>query len=396
MIQIPKSLADAEKDFTLSVFRKYSKNLSSQIVILFAILMAGTFYLSSCGSKKKSPMGMQGKMGPTTVTVFTVSPASYTITESFPATLEANTIVQLRPDVTGYLESIKVPDGSFVKRGQVLYEIDKSRFLAAYNQALASLQQAEATRAQNQRDFDRFQDLLKHDAIAVQVADQAGTTLKTADANVAAAKALVAKAATDLNHSVVRSSIDGRIGIVQAKIGDIINAGQTVLNTIVNDNPIFVDINVLQSRLQDFSGKALQGKQFFLQITGNPTYPYPGKLLMVNNVVDPNTGNIQLRLEFPNKDGALKSGMNGSVVVKYSSGDNSLAVPTKSLVQTLSENSIYVVDQHNVAQSEQITLGPQLDSMTIIQKGLSAGDRIVVDGLQNLHPGDTVKVMGVH
>ncbi|MBN9352330.1 MAG: efflux RND transporter periplasmic adaptor subunit [Chitinophagaceae bacterium] len=369
------------------------RSIKSDCVYLFAV---GIFLVSCGGGKNKSAMGMQGMMGPATVSVFDVSPSSYTITESFPATLAANTIVQIRPDVTGYLEAIRVADGSHVTRGQVLYEIDKSRYVAAYNQAKASLQQAIADQGQKQRDLDRYKDLLKHDAIAVQVADQAGTALKTSEANVAAAKAAVAKAATDLDHSMVRASINGRIGIVQAKVGDIINAGQTLLNTVVNDDPMYVDFNLLQSRIGDFTGKALAGKQFFLKLSDSTTYPFPGKLLVINNVVDPTTGNIVVRLEFPNKNGMLKSGMSASVIVRYSSGENSLAIPTKSLVQILSENSVFVVDKNNVIKSIRVTPGSQLDSMTVIQSGLNPGDRVVVDGLQKIHQGDTVKIIGSH
>lgn len=336
---------------------------------------------------------MQGKMPKPSVTVYTLTPASYTLSESFPATLEANSIVQLRPDVTGYLEAIRVTDGSHVQRGQVLYEIDKSRYLAAYNQANAALLQAQANLGQAERDYNRYQDLLKHDAIPSQVADQAGTTVKTAQANVAAAQAAVAKAGTDLAHAVVRSPMTGRIGIVQAKIGDIINAGQTILNTIVNDDPMYVDFNLLQSRLGEISGKELASKQFYLKMADSTQYPYPGKLIVINNVVDPSTGTVQVRLEFPNKTGLLKSGMNATVVIQHQTDNNTLAIPTRALVQTLSETSVFWVDPQNVVHTEQITTGPQVDSMTIIQKGISANQQIILDGIQKVRSGDTVNII---
>lgn len=359
-----------------------------------AILLISTAsLLASCGSKNKSAAGAQGKLPPASVSVYTVEPSSYQITESFPATLEANSMVQLRPDVTGYLEGIRVADGSHVHRGQVLYEIDKSRYQAVYNQAKATLQQAQADLAQKQRDMERYQDLLKHDAIAKQVADQAATAVKTSQANVAAAQAALDKAGTDLNHAIVRSPMNGKIGIVQAKVGDIINAGQTVLNTIVNDNPMYADFSIPQSSIKEFSGKDFDNKKFYLQLADSSKYAEPGKLLVVNNVVDPNTGTIQIRLEFPNKEGLLKSGMNGIILVQHASDSNALAIPTKALIQTLSENSVYTVDQHNVVGAKQVTPGPQLDSLTLIEDGLSPGDKVIIDGLQKTHPGDTVKIV---
>lgn len=363
---------------------------------MLILLLVSAVILVSCsgGGGNKAGGAMQGNMGPATVGVFVVSPGNYTVTESFPATLEANTTVQLRPDVTGYLEAIRAADGSHVGRGQVLYEIDKSRYVAAYNQAKAALQQANADEAQKQRDLDRYKDLLQHDAIAVQVADQAGTNLKTSEANVAAAKAALDRAATDLDHSIIRAPMSGRIGIVQAKIGDIINAGQTLLNTIVNDDPMYVDFNLPQSRIDDFTGKGLADKVFYLKLSDSTTYPFPGRLLVINNVVDPATGNIIVRLQFPNKDGQLKSGMSGSVVIRHPSGDGTVAIPTRAMVQILSENNVYIVDQNNVVKLQQITLGAQVDSLTIIPQGINVGDKIVTEGLQRIHQGDTVKIAG--
>lgn len=368
--------------------KKARRRCVGALTLVFAV------FLISCGGKDKPAAGTMMGGERVSVGVFVVSPSNYTVTESFPATLAANTTVQLRPDVTGYLEAIRVPDGSHVSRGQILYEIDKSRYVAAYNQAQASLQQANADVAQKQRDLDRYKDLLQHDAIAVQVVDQAGTNLKTSEANMAAAKAASDKAKTDLDHSIVRSPMSGRIGIAQVKTGDIINAGQTLLNTIVNDDPMYVDFNLLQSRIGDFTGRAASDKQFFLKLSDSTIYPYPGKLLVINNVVDPSTGNIVVRLQFPNKDGILKSGMSGSVLIKHPSGDNSLAIPTNSLVQILSENSVYVVDKNNVIRSVRITPGFQLDSLTLIRNGINPGDRVVVEGLQRIRPGDTVKIAG--
>lgn len=383
---------DPSRNYLMTKNRK-SRRLSGEISACGTLLLAAAVLsLASCGQKGKSGAASQGKLPPANVTVFTVTPSSHQVTETFPATLEANTVVQLRPDVTGYLEAIRVPDGSHVRRGQVLYEIDKSRYQAAYNQAGATLQQTRATLAQNEQDLKRYEDLLSHDAIARQVVDQARTTVKTAQSNVAAAKAALDRASTDLDHAVIRSPMNGKIGIVQAKVGDIINAGQTVLNTVVNDDPMYADFDILQSQVHEFSGKALSDKRFYLKLADSSRYPYPGKLEVINNVVDPTTGTIRVRLEFPNNDGLLRSGMNGIVVVQQTSDSNTLAIPTKSIIQILSESSVYIVDPQQVVRSEQIVPGPQLDSLTIIEKGISPGDRVMVDGLQQVRPGDTVHI----
>ena len=349
--------------------------------------------LASCGGNQSPAGGMQ--MPKATVTATTISSQVYQVTESFPGTLTANNIVQLRADVTGYLEAIRVPDGSAVHKGQVLYEIDRSRYQAAYNQAKASLQQAQADLEQRQRDLERYQNLLQHDAIAKQTVDQAGTAVKTSQANVAAAQAAMEKASTDLDHALMRAPVSGKIGIVQIKIGDIVNAGQTLINTIVNDDPMYVDFDVPQNRAGEFSVHTTQqtaSRKYYVQLAGGSLYSETGKVEAVDNAIDPTTGTLRVRLSFPNPKGELKSGMNAVVLVKHPSDSNEIAVPTKALIQTLAETSVYTVGAGNVIEARSVQVGPQMDSLTLIEKGLSPGDKVVVDGLQKARPGDTVQV----
>jgi membrane fusion protein (multidrug efflux system) len=357
-----------------------------------ALALSGLGMLvASCGNK--TPAGATHAPR-ATVTAVTLKPAVYTISEEFPGTLEANTEVQLRPDVTGYLEAVKAADGSMVRRGQPLYDIDKTRYQAAYNQAAAALQQAQADLDQKQRDLKRYQDLLQHDAIAHQVAEQAGTAVKTAEANVAAAQAALHRAATDLNHATMRAPISGKLGILQVKVGDIINAGQTLINTLVNDDPMYADFSIPQSRIAEFTRHAGGSKdtwQYWLKLADSTQYASQGKLLMLDNKVDPSTGTIRVRLVFPNSHEVLKSGMSVVVVLRHPTDSSTLAVPTKALIQTLAETSVYTLGAGNVVAVKRIEPEAQLDSLTIV-RGLQAGDRVVVEGLQQARPGDTVNV----
>lgn len=348
---------------------------------------------ASCGGRGHS--AAPAARPPAQVSAITVQPGVYKVTETFPASLEAHTIVQLRADVTGYLKSIEAADGSQVRQGQLLYVIDQSRYQAAYNQAKAALEQARADLSQRQRDEQRYKDLLSHDAIARQTVDQAETAVKTAQANLAAAQAALDRAATDLSHAGIRAPVSGRLGIVQVKRGDIVNAGQTLINTIVDDDPMYVDFEVPQARFGEFS-RSLHDRKlalaFYLKLADSSRYAEPGKLVVVNNTVDPASGTVQIRLQFPNREGILRSGMNGVVELVHPSGPDAVAVPTRALVQTLAETSVLTLGPGNVVQSTPVVPGPVLDSLVLIKAGLKAGDRVVVDGLQNAHPGDTVQV----
>ncbi|WP_332003303.1 efflux RND transporter periplasmic adaptor subunit [Chitinophaga sp.] len=360
--------------------------------------VAGMILCAACGNSKKQQQqaAMMGKMKPTVVAAEVV-PAVYTVSEKFPATLVAHDIVQLKPDVSGYLEAIRVADGSNVTKGQPLYDIDRSRYAAAYGQVAATQQQAEADLAQRQRDYERYKSLLEHDAISKQTVDQAYTSMLTAQANVAAAKAAVARAGTDVNHAVVRAPVTGKIGIVQVKVGDVINAGQTLINTIVNEHPMFADMDIPQARLPEFlrirNGKGGDEK-FYIQFGDGTRYGEAGKVLTINNIVDPQTGTVRVRLVFDNKDGMLKSGMSIVIVMQYGTPATQLAIPAKAIIQNLSETSVYTISNDNVISARDIVPGPVTDTMQLVTSGLKAGDRIVVEGLQRVKPGDTVNIAG--
>ncbi|HWV68103.1 efflux RND transporter periplasmic adaptor subunit [Chitinophaga sp.] len=359
--------------------------------------VAGMILCVACGNSKKQQQqaAMMG-MKPTVVAAEVV-PAVYTVSEKFPATLVAHDIVQLKPDVSGYLEAIRVADGSNVTKGQPLYDIDRSRYTAAYGQVAATQQQAEADLAQRQRDYERYKSLLEHDAISKQTVDQAYTAMLTAQANVAAAKASVARAGTDVNHAVVRAPVTGKIGIVQVKVGDVINAGQTLINTIVNERPMFADMDIPQARLPEFlriqKGKGGDEK-FFIQFGDGTRYGETGKVLTINNIVDPQTGTVRVRLVFENKDNMLKSGMSIVIVMQYGTPATQLAIPAKAIIQNLSETSVYTISKDNVIGARDIVPGPVTDTMQLVTSGLKAGDRIVVEGIQRVKPGDTVNIAG--
>ncbi|MEC5145433.1 efflux RND transporter periplasmic adaptor subunit [Chitinophaga sp. 212800010-3] len=351
----------------------------------------------ACGNSKKQQQAamMMGKMKPTVVAAEVV-PAVYTVAEKFPATLVAHDVVELRPDVSGYLESIRVADGASVTKGQPLYDIDRSRYSAAYNQVAAAQQQVEADLALKQRDYDRYKTLLEHDAISKQTVDQAHTALLSAQANLAAAKANVARAGTDVSHAIVKAPVSGKIGIVQIKVGDIVNAGQTLINTIVNEHPMFADMDVPQARLPEFLRiqKGQGDQQFFIQFGDGTRYEESGKILTINNIVDPQTGTVRVRLVFQNKDNMLKSGMSIVVVMQYGTANTQLAIPAKAIIQSLSETSVFTLSKDNVVSSKYIVPGPVTDTMQLVNGGLNAGDRVIIEGVQKVKPGDTVNIAG--
>ncbi len=361
------------------------RNLYIMLIPVLAIACKG----------KQPQQQMAGGMPKTTVSVYEVKAGNYTITESFPAVLTGNVIVDIRSDVTGFLQKIHAKDGSTVSKGQALYEVDKSRSQAVYEEANASVIQAEADLAQKKRDYERYANLLKQDAISKQTVDQAATAVKTSEAMLAAARATRARTGTDISHAVLRAPIHGKIGIAQLRIGDLVTAGSTIVNTLVNEDPIFADIDIPQTRYSEFRKDVSDrdgGNQYYITFPNGELYPEPGKILLVNNTVDPRTGTIRVRLTFPNKGGQLKSGMTASLQMHYKTGEQQVAIPAKAIIELLSEVKVYTLGQGNVVEARPVQKGSILDSLQIINQGLKAGDKVITDGLQKIRPGDTVNV----
>lgn len=349
--------------------------------------------LAAACKGKQAPQQMAPGAMKVPVSVYEVKAASYTVTESFPASLTGNNTVDIKSDVTGFLQKTHAKDGSTVSKGQALYEVDKSRSQAAYDEANAAVIQAEADLALKKRDLERYSNLLKQDAISKQTVDQAQTAVKTAEAMVSQARATRNRTGTDISHSVLRAPISGKIGIAQLRIGDLVTAGSTVVNTLVNEDPIFADIDIPQTRYGEFRKDfADGGSQFYLTFPGGDLYPEPGRILLVNNVVDPRTGTIRVRLTFPNKSGQLKSGMTATVQMHFKTGEQQVAIPAKAIIELLSEVKVYTLGPGNVVEVKPVQKGSLLDSLQIINSGLQAGDKVITDGLQKIRPGDTVIV----
>ncbi len=210
---------------------------------------------------------------------------------------------------------------------------------------------------------------------------------------VAQARATRSRTGTDISHSVLRAPISGKIGIAQLRIGDLVTAGSTIVNTLVNEDPIFADIDIPQTRYGEFRKELTDGSgQFFLTFPGGDQYSEPGKILLVNNAVDPRTGTIRVRLTFPNKNGQLKSGMTASLQMQVKTSDQQVAIPAKSIIELLSEVKVYALGPGNVVEAKPVQKGALLDSLQIISSGLKPGDKVITDGLQKIRPGDTVIV----
>jgi len=353
------------------------------------------FILASCGDKNAQQQ-MEGPPPAVPVTVQEVSTGNAVYFDEYPATVNALNEIELRPQVTGFITGIYFKDGDRVKKGQKLYSIDQQQYQANYQQAIATLGVQQTNLLKAQKDADRYHELEKQDAIAKQQVDYADAALASAQKQVEAAQANVRSVQTGVKYTTIYAPWAGTIGISEVKMGAPVSAGQTVLNTISSDDPIAVDFAVDQTQIYRFTQLRQQGSvagdsTFQLAFAGD-TYPYTGKIYTIDRAVNRQTGTIIVRLVFPNNNSMLKAGMTGTVRVKNNSGHASILIPYKAVTEQLGEFFVYVVGDSNRVSQRKVLLGPQIGTNIMVRDSLHSGETIVVQGVQNLREGATIKI----
>ncbi|HVS95998.1 MAG TPA: efflux RND transporter periplasmic adaptor subunit [Puia sp.] len=358
-----------------------------------ALLTVAALGLTSCGDNAAGPKAPP----PVAVNVYTVEPGNATYYDIYPATATPLNQVDIKPQVSGNIVGIYFKDGQRVKKGQKLYEIDQQQYKAAVEQAKANLDVAKANLSRSQQDYDRYQELAKQDAIARQVLDHQTADLEANKRQVEAAQANVASVETNLKYSQIYAPFDGTIGISLVKVGTSVYP-QTLLNSVSTDDPMAVDISIDQAEIPRFTALFEKGKDrdstFTAVLPDGSIYPYPGQLYLIDRTVDPTTGTIKVRLTFPNPKDELKAGLTTNIRVKHASGDSTLLIPFKGVVEQLGEYFVFVSDSGRAYQRK-VTLGPRIGGMVVARTGLNAGDRIVVDGVQKLRDSSAINAAPV-
>lgn len=363
--------------------------------IKLSVAIFGTITLASCGGGDKAAQ-QQGPPPATPVSTYTVTERPVTISDTYPGIVVPLNEVELRPQVGGYITAIYVKDGQKVTKGQKLYEIDRTKYLAAYNASKADLAVAKANRDKAKKDADRYTKLAEQEAVAKQRVDYALTDLANAESQVAAAEASLASSANDYQRSVIVSPLSGTIGISQVKLGALASPGTTLLNTVSTNDPIAVDISVTQVEIPRFlnlqkSVSAVRDSLFSIQMPDKSIYKGQGRIVAVDRAVDPGTGTIKVRISYPNAGGNLVAGMNVNLQVLNKELGSQVIVPYKAVVEQLGEFNVITVGDSSKAIPKVVKVGRQVNQDIVITSGLKAGEVIVVDGVQNVRPGAVVK-----
>ncbi|MGE5409932.1 MAG: efflux RND transporter periplasmic adaptor subunit [Clostridiales bacterium] len=363
-------------------------------IFIFPAFIALLFIgITGCGNNKKN---QQQGPPPVQVAVYQVKTESANFFDSYPATVVALNQVELRPEVSGNITNIYFKDGQHVRKGMKLYTIDQQQYRAAYEQAVANLNVAEANLARARQDADRYNELGKQDAIARQQLEHAQADLRTAQMQVQAAEANVRGVETNLRYSTIVAPFDGTIGISSVQLGSSVSTGQTLLNTISSDDPIAVDFGVDEKQLPRFRQRLTakpnpNDSTFSIVMPDQTIYPYTGHLVLMDRAVDPTTGTIRARVEFPNPKNILKAGLTCDMRVKNTSASGSLIIPFRAVTEQMGEYFVFVVNGNRVSQ-QKINVGPNIGEMIVVREGLKPGVQIVTEGMQRLKDNAVVAI----
>ena len=349
------------------------------------------------GEKKENaaPAAAQQQQKPPPAKVIVVKPQTVIVTENLPARLEASREAVIQPQVSGIVQKRLFEEGSLVRAGQQLYQIDDAVYQANLQSAKAQLSLAQANKALAQSTANRYAPLVKEKAVSRQTYDQALTEVKVASANIMVAEAAIKQAEINVQYAKVLAPISGVIGKSNVSEGALVAPGSTAnMAKIQQLDPLYVNITQSAANLmrikKEFQSGGLKGVDFAVQVTlddGTP-YPHKGRLLFADQTVDASTGELLLRAEVPNPDGLLLPGLYVRADIPQSQFHNAYLVPQSAVTRGKTDTLRVVAEDGSFAPREVKIVGSQKNQW-IITDGLRPGERVMIDTLSQLMGGAT-------
>ena len=374
----------------------YPRALTRAVLCMLLSLM-----LLACEEGGK---GAPGSSGPREVVIIKLEPRREVYTTALAGRIASFQVAEVRPQVGGILQQRLFTEGADVKAGQALYQIDPATYEAALDSAQAALMKAEANVTPARLKAERFRELLAIKAVSKQEYDDAQAAFKQAEADVAVNRAAVKTARINLEYTKVRSPISGRIGKSAFTPGALVTANQAQALTSVRQlDPVYVDItqssqDLLRLRAQFTNGElrsAAEEAPVRLKLENGAMYPHEGRLQFTDVSVDESTGMVSLRALFPNPEHILLPGMYVRAVIAEGVDENDLLVPQRALRRDpKGQASVLLVDGGGKVDVRLVDVGRTVGDSWQVLSGLKPGDRVIVEGGQNVRPGMSVKIRG--
>jgi RND family efflux transporter MFP subunit len=378
-----------------------------------SLVIAGVFCLIfiavTVGALRPKRASGAGTVAPPDVLVAQVEQKDVAIYNEWIGTLAGQVNANVQAQVTGYLLRRDYQEGSFVRKGQLLFQIDPRPFQAALDQAegqlaqaIAQLANAEAVQVRTQLDVERYTPLAREQAASQQDLDNATqnnvaakATVATTKAQIKTAEAAVETAKLNLGFTQIISPVDGIADVARAQVGDLVSSSSGTLTTVSTLDPIrdyftVSEQDYLQLK-QQFADSDKQQWKLQLILADGTSYPHEGAFYFAGRAVDQNTGSIQLAALFPNPGNVLRPGQYGKVRAVVRTAKGALLVPQLAVADLQGSYQVSVVGQDNKIAIRSIKVGQRVGTRWIIEDGLKPGERVVAQGQQTLHPGTIVQ-----
>ena len=353
--------------------------------------------LAACGDSTETQVQPSAQLP-----VVTVAPVVYerlTEWDEFTGRLESPESVELRPRVSGYIESVAFKEGALVEAGAPLFYIDSRPFEAEVKRLNAELMGVKSRLKLAEISHQRADTLSAKNTLSKEIYDQRFAELEQAKASVQSVSAALELAKLKLSYTQVKAPITGRVSKAEITAGNYVSAGQSILTSIVSTDRVYAYFNTDEQTYLKYIKLAREGSRPSSRETSNPalmalanesTYPHEGHIDFIDNQVNPATGTIRGRAVFTNTEGAFVPGLFARIKLVGSSTYEGVLIDDKAIGTDLNNKFVLVLDENNTVQYRPVTMGEKLNGLRIIKSGLSKNDQIVVKGLQRVRPGATV------
>jgi len=371
---------------------------SNPLIWRFPLALVAILVLSACGKAPDSAAQHPAAK----VSVATVIEQPINEWDEFTGRLEAPESVDIRPRVSGYIDRVSFREGSLVKKGDLLFQIDPRPFEAEVKRLQAQLQQARANQTRTLSEARRGERLRQSNAISAELADARASAAAEAQAAVAGIQAELDNAKLNLSFTRVTAPIDGRASRAEITEGNLVGAGQSLLTTLVSTDKVYAyfdaDERVFLKYVELARQAGVQARDaspVYLGLSNEDGNPHLGQLDFLDNQVNPQTGTIRGRAVFDNRDGQFTPGLYARLKLVGSSTYPAALIKDEAVGTDLGKKYVLVLGKDNAVQYRAIELGPKLEGLRIVRSGLSKGETIVVNGLQRALPGATVDPQAV-
>jgi membrane fusion protein, multidrug efflux system len=370
----------AESDFLARPIR------FSHILLVFACAMTSAILLAGCKAAPDKKL-----LSPAAVEVAAVVPKPIRLSDEFNGRIASINSVDVRGRVTGYVDKVAYREGDSVKRGDVLFVIDPRPYRDALDSAKASLERERAAAAFAEIQAKRAHALNASNAISQEEYQNRDSDLSQSAARVHEAESAVAMAELNLSFTEVRSPIDGQTSRAQLTVGNLAQADQTILTTVVSQDPIYVYFDCDEQSYLRFQERVHRGSGVSsanpvrVALANETGFPHIGRVDFLDNQVNPSTGTIRARVIISNPDHLFTPGLYARVQLESTGTVKALLVDDKAILTDQDRKYVYVVGPGNVAQRKDVVTGGMADGQRLIQSGLAPGDKVIVGGLQQIY-----------